>query len=544
MAGLPRGPVARIRPYAVRLRPHLSGLVGAAVLLAVSGLIPGASAVVLGRALQATMAGSAAQATPWAAAFAGLVFVAGGVRLARTTWTKAIGWRVASGLRRALFARWLDGVGPESTGRRLQALLGEVDEVQYGVSALVGALRDPVTVLGLVVAAAWLAPGLLPWALLLVPVVVVASLVGGHMAARAARGWREARSSLSGLAQEQLAGAEALRMSGVVAAEERRFATLEDADRRTRVVRDVVSVVPSVVTEAAVAVCAAVLLVVGASQVGVGALDGGRLVGFAVAVGLLARPLGRLSEVWGLLRRALAALETVDAALAAPPSLPVPAVPTPLPTGPLAVDLDRVVVDYGRGPVLHDFTLAVGAGTSVALVAPTGTGKTTVLRAIARALDVDAGSARVGGVDVRELAAEELRSAVAVVGQTPALFGRSVRENVVLGRGVDDAALEGALRAAAATFAHELPRGLHTEIGERGHSLSGGEGQRIALARALAGGPRVLLLDEPTSHVDAATRDSILEALMALRGRMTVIVATHDPGVAAAVDRVVALETE
>jgi ATP-binding cassette subfamily B protein len=542
MAGGSRRSVGRLRRYGRRLRPHAAGLAGAGGLLALSGLLPGLAVVLLERALAATLRGAARPAGLWAAAFAVVILLSGAVRLLRTAWTKHIGWRVAAELRCALFARLVEGVGPAGTGRRLVALLGEVDEVQYGVSALVGVLRDPLTLVGLVAAAAWMAPGLIGWAVVLVPVVAVVGALGGRWAERTARRWRERRAALAGLGQEQLAGAAALRSAGASATEAERFERLNQADRAARWRREVVGVVPGVATEAAVASCVAVLLAVGAVQVADGRLDGAGLVGFIVALGLAARPLGRLSEVWGLLLRALASLETVDATLSAPPRLPEPGVPVPLPQGPLSVELRGASVDHGRGPVLSSLSCEVPAGGSLALVAPTGAGKTTLLRLVGRDLDVDGGSVLLGGVDVRDLRLGELRAAVAMVSQTPALFARSIRDNVALGRDLDDAAVLRALDAASADFVRALPLGLDTQLGERGRAVSGGEGQRIALARALAGDPRVLLLDEPTSHVDAATRDAILRALVALRGRVTLVVATHDPDVAAAVDRVLHLD--
>jgi ATP-binding cassette subfamily B protein len=169
----------------------------------------------------------------------------------------------------------------------------------------------------------------------------------------------------------------------------------------------------------------------------------------------------------------------------------------------------------GADPVLHGITFEVPAGRTVALVGPTGSGKSTITSLIARLLDPTNGSVRVDGVDVRDLTADELAGAVALVGQVPFVFDDTVRDNVALGRdGVDDETVWAALRVAHADgFVARLPDGLDTTVGERGTSLSGGQRQRLTLARALAGRPRLLVLDDATSAVDPRVEAAILRGL-------------------------------
>jgi ATP-binding cassette, subfamily B, bacterial len=185
-------------------------------------------------------------------------------------------------------------------------------------------------------------------------------------------------------------------------------------------------------------------------------------------------------------------------------------------------------------------TFEVPAGQTVALVGPTGSGKSSVAALAARLLDPASGTVRLDGVDLRELTAAELTGAVGLVPQVPFVFDDSVRANVSLDRdGVDDEAVWAALRAAQADgFVAALPNGLSTVVGERGATLSGGQRQRLTLARALAGRPRLLVLDDATSAVDPRVEAAILAAL---RGTGSILVVAYRRATIALADSVVYL---
>jgi len=188
-------------------------------------------------------------------------------------------------------------------------------------------------------------------------------------------------------------------------------------------------------------------------------------------------------------------------------------------TGPATLAFRSVDFAHAGGePVLRGVAFEVPAGRTVALVGPTGSGKSTIASLTARLLDPVGGSVTLDGVDVRDLSAADLAETVALVGQVPFIFDDTVRDNVALGRdGIDDASVWAALRAAHADgFVARLPDGLDTMVGERGTSLSGGQRQRLTLARALAGRPRLLVLDDATSAVDPRVEATILRGL---RGR-------------------------
>jgi ABC-type multidrug transport system fused ATPase/permease subunit len=213
---------------------------------------------------------------------------------------------------------------------------------------------------------------------------------------------------------------------------------------------------------------------------------------------------------------------------------------------PAPLCFDQVTFQYAdaQAPVLHDISLTVPAGRTVALVGRTGSGKSTVASLAVRLFDVDSGRITLDGVDVRELSAQSLASNVALVPQVPFAFDDTVRANVSLDRsGVDDAEVWAALRLAQADgFVARLPHGLDAELGERGTTLSGGQRQRLTLARALAGRPRLLVLDDATSAVDPRVEAAILSALKGPDSSASILVVAYRRATIALADEVVYLD--
>jgi ABC-type multidrug transport system fused ATPase/permease subunit len=287
------------------------------------------------------------------------------------------------------------------------------------------------------------------------------------------------------------------------------------------------------------------LLLVGGRQAVNGSLSVGDFVAFYGYVLMLTSPMRMLGIALGMAQRAVASgarvFELLDRAprLTAPPDAPA------LPPGDGHVELRGVTFAYDGGePVLRDVSLDVEAGRTVALVGPTGSGKTTLIMLIPRLYDVDEGAVLVDGVDVRTVDPSSLRHQVAVVSDDAFLFSASLGENIAYARpdASDDEVLAAADRAGLAELVAGLPDGLDTLVGERGLTLSGGQRQRVAIARALLAEPRILILDDATSSVDATTESRIKSALSeVMEGRTTFIIA-HRLSTIALADEVVVLQ--
>lgn len=281
-----------------------------------------------------------------------------------------------------------------------------------------------------------------------------------------------------------------------------------------------------------------------------GELTLGQLVQFNVFVALLVQPLRMIGMTIAFAQRAAAALERVNEILDIAPEVADPAHPECLPdrVDRGAIDFEAVRFGYGNDsgqpPVLDGFDLRLEAGESVAIVGGTGSGKSTIARLLVRFYDVDAGTVRIDGVDVRNLTLHDVRRSVGIVFEDTLLFHDTVKANIAFAHPDADAAtVERAARLAGAhDFIMGLPDAYETMLGERGFSLSGGQRQRIAIARAILADPRVLVLDDATSAVDPSKEHEIRSAMSTVMDGRTTVVIAHRPGTIALADTVVFLD--
>jgi len=275
------------------------------------------------------------------------------------------------------------------------------------------------------------------------------------------------------------------------------------------------------------------VLWVGAHDVSAGKLSAGTLVQFVIYSVMVGGSVAALSEVWGELQRAAGATDRLAELLKAEDSISDPSTATPHPNlGRGHLTFENVIFNYPSRPqysALDDVSFDVKPGQTVAIVGPSGAGKTTIIQLLLRFYDPQGGSILLDGVDLRDMRREDFRKAISLVPQDPVIFANSVLENIRFGRqnASDEEVISAANLAAAHQFISELPEGYKTYVGERGVMLSGGQKQRIAIARAILRDAPVLLLDEATSALDSESERAVQKAVDALAQDRTTIVIAH-----------------
>lgn len=416
-------------------------------------------------------------------------------------------------------------------GRLVSRMTTDIDAINEMFSA--GSLTlfvDLVTLGGIVAILFWQNAHLALWALCAIPPLL---LIINFFRVRSRAVYREIRerfAALNAYLSEALSGMAVIQLFTRERETQREFDQLNMKSRDAQMMANVYEAGQFSAVEALSSFTVAIILWVGGGEAIHRLIGLGTLVAFIQYAQMFFTPLRDVSSKYTTLQSALAALERLEALMDTPEAIASPAAPRIPAAGRGEIVFDRVSFEYRAGePVLRDLSFRVAPGEKVAIVGPTGSGKTTIIKLLNRFYDVTSGRVMVDGVDVRDWDLTALRRAIGLVQQDVFLFAGDVLQNVRLGReDLPEVAVMDALRRAQAlSFVERLPGGLHEEIRERGANLSTGERQLLSFARALAYDPRVLVMDEATSSVDSETERLIQAALAELLAGRTALVIAH-----------------
>jgi len=464
-----------------------------------------------------------------------------------------LGERVVADLRKEvqdnllrLEPRFFEENRPSEIASRLTSDTAVI-EIVVGTTVSV-ALRNIVTGIGGTIYLFTLAPVLTGAILIGIPFIVLPIAILGKRVRNISRASQDRIADIGATVAETLGAMKIVQAFGQERRESERFGeTVESAfatGRRRILVR-------AIMTASVIGLLfGGITLLVwqAAVDVAAGRISGGTVAAFVITAAIVAGAFGALTEVYGELLRGAGAASRLGELLAEEPQIKAPANPVSLPVPPLGVvKFDNVTFHYPTRPevsALDSFNLHLREGERLALVGPSGAGKTTLFQLIQRFYDPDSGVVSVDGVDLRKADPADVRARIAMVPQETVIFAASARDNLRYGRwdAGDDALWQAAETANAAEFLRRLPDGLDTFLGENGARLSGGQRQRIAIARAVLRDAPLLLLDEATSALDAESERLVqgsLETLM--KGRTTIVIA-HRLATVRAADRIIVLD--
>ncbi len=463
-------------------------------------------------------------------------------------WMNYVGEDIIRRLRNGLYDRIQDlplaFFHAERTGVLMSRITNDVNIVKAMVStAVTGTLRDFFTIIGLTGVILYQDWKMAIIAFCILPVAFYPVVEFGRRVRRVSTGCQEAMAEINTFLHETFAGSKIVKAFGMEAYEKNRFFEKTRQYFKLEMKAVVARSLSSPIMEFLGGLGIAFVIWYGGYKVITGASTAGTFFSFMAAVIMLYDPVKKLSHLNNAVQQGLSAADRIFDIIERESTIREAEAPVALERTPHRVVFDGVSFGYDGAPVLKNIDLEVAPGEVLALVGMSGGGKTSLVNLIPRFYDVTAGAVRIDGVDIRDVAIASLRDQIAVVTQEPILFNESVRANIAYGK--PDASMDEIEQVAHAAYAYDFiqgfPQGFETAIGELGSRLSGGEKQRICIARALLKDAPILILDEATSSLDAESEHLVQKALENLmKGRTTFVIA-HRLATAGYADRIVVI---
>ena len=551
----------RPRGESIKVLAHIFGFLRpyrARVLAALVSLIVAAGAVLaIGQALRRVVdfgfSADSAVLDQYFLALLGIVALLALATYGRYYNVSALGERVVADIRRNVYDHII-GLSAEffettRTGEILSRLTTDTTLIQsvVGSSASV-ALRNLLIFVGGSILLVFSSPKLTGLVFLIVLGVVLPIVFFGRRVRRLSRESQDRVADVGAFAGESLDAVRTVQAFGREDDNRQRFGSVVEAAYATAVQQIKSRALLTGIVILFVFGAVDLVLWIGARDVISGEMTGGQLAAFVFYAVMVAGSVGSLSEVYGDLQRAAGATERLMELLATKSNIAAPAAPADMPEPARgAVRLEDVTFRYPTRPeitALNAFSLSVAPGERIALVGPSGAGKTTVFQLLLRFYDPDVGRVSIDDIDLRDALPESVRARIGLVPQDPVIFADDVWANIRYGRpdASDDEVRAAATAAAATEFVERLPEGFGTYLGERGAQLSGGQRQRISIARAVLRNPTILLLDEATSALDAENESMVQRALETLMEGRTTIVIAHRLATVLKANRIVVLD--
>ena len=432
------------------------------------------------------------------------------------------------------------------TGVIMSNLTNDVGAIRSAITTdLLSFVTEAVTLVGSIVAMF-----VLDWRLTLVTFIIVPVVLGiinifGKKLRLAGHDVQGRAADITALLQEVISGVRVVKSFAREKFEMNRFLAQNEENFRAAMGATKLTSLLSPIIEFAAAIAVTVILWYGGYSVIHGQLTSGSLIAFLIYAINLSNPVKRLSQVYGGIQKSLAAADRLFAILDTQSDVKEKEGAKALDKVTGQVSFDHVDFSYdGNKLALSDFNVDIAPGQMIAIVGPSGAGKTTLANLLPRFYDVTGGAVRIDGLDVRDVTIQSLREHIGHVPQDTMLFNTTIKDNILYGRldAKDEEIYEAAKAANVLEFVDKMPEGLNTIVGERGSSLSGGQRQRVAIARAILKNPSILILDEATSALDTESEKLVQEALDRLMQGRTAFVIAHRLSTVQNADKIIVLQ--